>query len=540
MPPAPSPAGSPPAGSPPAGSPPGAKLRRRRFSFVWLIPLVAAAIAGYLGYRTVLSQGPLLTLSFQTGEGLAAGQTQLQYKAVLLGVVEAIDLSSDNSHVIVKVRMNHIGKRFLTSHARFWVERPRFTPGDLSGLTTLVSGAFIAVDPGPPGGSYRTSFTGLEEPPGVRSNEPGNSYVLKADHIGSLGTGSPVFYRDVQVGEVLGVDLGNGLGPATVSVFVKAPFDNLVKAQSHFWNSSGITAGLQGGGFHIEFQSLQAIISGAVTFDVPYDDFNNPPVADNSVFRLYQSKDDADAAGYQDNIKVIAYFSSSVAGLMRGAAVDILGIQVGEVTGVTLVFDPQSGSSKARVEMEIQPERVASAAEIAQSSTPPLAMLQTMVNHGTRAELNMISFVTGQKGITLGAVANAKPARLTQEGDAYVIPSDDGGLAKVIANLTDISGKIDKMPLDKIGNNLNALLVSANKAVGSPAMTNTLNQLSATLKTANTTLGGVNEDYGHDSDFQRNLQVLMTEATAAMREIKLLSQQLERNPQSLLLGKNAP
>jgi len=529
----------PPGGSPPAGSPPPAKLRRRRFSFVWLIPLVAAAIAGYLGYRTVLSQGPLLTLSFETGEGLAAGQTQLQYKAVLLGVVEAIDLSSDNSHVIVKVRMNHIGKRFLTSHARFWVERPRFTPGDLSGLTTLVSGAFIAVDPGPPGGNYQTDFTGLEEPPGVRSNEPGNTYVLKADNIGSLGTGSPVFYRDVQVGEVLGVDLGNGLGPATVSVFVKAPFDNLVKAQSHFWNSSGITAGLQGGGFHIEFQSLQAIISGAVTFDVPYDDFHNPPVEDNSVFQLYQSKDDADAAGYLDNIKVVSYFSSSVAGLMRGSAVDILGIQVGEVTGVTLALNPKSGAS-ARVAMEIQPNRVASAAEIAKSSVSPLEMLQTMVANGTRAELNTISFVTGQKGITLAEVANAKPASLTEEGDVYVIPSQDGGLDKVIANLTDISGKIDKMPLDKIGNNLNALLVSANKVVGGPAMTNTLNQLSATLKTANTTLGSVNEDYGHDSDFQRNLQALMTEATEAMREIKLLSQQLERNPQSLLLGKNAP
>jgi paraquat-inducible protein B len=528
-----------PSAAPPA-APPAAKLRRRRFSFVWLIPLVAAAIAGYLGYRTILTQGPLLTLTFDTGEGLAAGQTQLQYKAVVLGTVEAIDLSSDNSHVAVKIRMNHVGKRFLNSHARFWVERPRFTPGDLSGLATLVSGAYIAVDPGPPGGSYQSDFTGLEEPPGVRSNEPGNSYILKADHIGSLGTGSPVYYRDVQVGEVLGVDLGNGLGPATVSIFVKAPFDNLVKAQSHFWNSSGITAGVQGGGFHIEFQSLQAIVSGAVTFDVPYDDFKNPPVANGSMFYLYQSKDDADAAGYQDNIKTVAYFSSSVAGLTKGSAVDILGIQVGEVTHVALVLDPKSGGATARVEMEIQPDRVASTAVIAHANISPLQMLQAMVASGSRAEVNTVSFVTGQKGITLVKVPDAKPAVMGQEGDTYVIPSQNGGLDKVIANLTDISGKIDKMPLDKIGNNLNSLLVSANKVVAGPAMTGTLDQLSATLKTANTTLGSVNQDFGHDSDFQRNLQILMAEATEALRQIKLLSQQLERNPQSLLLGKNAP
>jgi paraquat-inducible protein B len=140
-------------------------------------------------------------------------------------------------------------------------------------------------------------------------------------------------------------------------------------------------------------------------------------------------------------------------------------------------------------------------------------------------------------GISLACLPDAPPATMTQEGDAYVIPSENGGLDKVIANLTDISAKIDKMPLDKIGDNFNALLVSANKTVGSPALTQTLTQLSATLKTANTTLGSVNQDYGHDSDFQRSLQQLIDEATQAMRSIKLLSNQLERNPQSLLLGR---
>jgi paraquat-inducible protein B len=524
--------------APPA--PPPATLRQRRFSFVWVIPLLAALIAGYLGYRTFLEEGPLLTLTFDTGEGLAANQTQVQYKAVVLGTVDSIDLSSDNSHVVVKVRMNRVGKRFLTSHARFWVERPRFTPGDLSGLTTLVSGAYIAVDPGPAGGSYKTDFTGLEEPPGVRSNEPGHTYILKADNLGSLGTGSPVFYRDVQVGEVLGYDLGNGLGPVTVSVFVKAPFDALVKPQSHFWNSSGVTADLQGGGFHLEFQSLQAIISGGVTFDVPREAEQDPPVANNAKFHLYNSKDEADAAGYQNNIKAVAYFTSSVAGLGAGSPVDILGLQVGVVTHVTLDFDPASGTARARVAMELQPERVASAAMIAQSNIGPDEMLQNMVTNGTRAELTTTSFVTGQKGISLAKIPGAGAAMIGHEDDAVVLPVQPGGLDKVIANLTDISGKIDKMPLDKIGENLNTLLVTANKTIGSPALTQTLNQLSATLKTANTTLGSVNQDYGHDSDFQRNLQQLMDEASAALREIKLLSQQLERNPQSLLLGKNAP
>jgi len=514
-----------------------AALRRRRFSFVWAIPIIAAIIAGYLGYRTIIEQGPVLTLSFDTAQGLAAGQTQVKYKAVALGTVDSIDLSSDNSHVIVKVRMNNVGRRFLTSHARFWVVRPRFTPSDLSGLDTLVSGAFIAVDPGLPGGHSQVSFIGLEEPPGVRSNEPGHTYVLKADSIGSLDTGSPVFYRDVQVGEVLGYDLGNGLGPVTVNVFVRAPFDNLVKAQSHFWNASGITAALSGGGFHLEFQSLQAIVSGAVAFDIPPDAQASAPSADNSVFYLYHSEDDANAAGYQTNIPLVAYFTSSVAGLQDGAPVDVLGIQVGQVTDVRLMVGLPNGGVKVRVAMDLQPERVMPKTSAAPATIDTATILQNMVNQGMRAELETASYVTSQKEISLSIIPGAGPAPLQREGDAFVLPSHSGGLDNAIASLTDISAKLDKIPFEKIGENLNTLLITTNRTLGGKQMKQTLTSLSQTLNSANATLNGVNQDYGNDSDFQRSLQQLLQEANAAMQSIKQLTDYLNRNPQALLLGR---
>jgi paraquat-inducible protein B len=319
---------------------------------------------------------------------------------------------------------------------------------------------------------------------------------------------------------------------------VKSPFDHLVTSHTHFWNSSGVTASLEGGGFHIEFQSLQAIISGGITFDEPPQTDNIAPSPGNAVFRLYKSKDDADAAGYQNNIKIVSYFTSSVRGLMAGSPVDILGLQVGEVTGVALLVDPKTGATKVRVAMDLQPERVVSGAEIAQSGLSAQAFLQNMVNQGTRVELETISYVTGQMAITLAKVPNAPPAAITQEGDALVIPSQAGGLDNVIANLSDISTKLDKMPLQKIGEHLDMLLVTTNKAVGSPALTQTLKQLTVTLKTANTTLNGVNAGYGADSDFQRNLQQLMDEATDTLRSIKLLAAELQRDPQALLLGRS--
>ncbi|HEX3982735.1 MAG TPA: MlaD family protein, partial [Acidisoma sp.] len=347
----------------PAMPPPAVHIRHRRFSFVWVIPILAALIAIYLGYRTILEQGPLITITFNTGQGMAAGQTQIKYKAVALGTVESIDLSPDNDHVVVRVRMNSLGTRFLTSHARFWVVRPRLSVTNLSGLDTLVSGAFIGVDPGAPGGHYETHFKGLEEPPGVRSDVPGSTYVLRADSVGSLSTGSPVFYRDVAVGEVLGYDLGDGIGPVTINIFVRAPYNKLVKPESHFWDSSGISLGFRNGAFHVEVQSLEALLAGGVTFNLPTDAINADPSPNNATFHLFKSKEDADSAGYQHTVPVVAYFQTSVAGVGHGTPVTIFGMQVGEVTAVKLLIDPATGAARVRIAMDLQPERVFSSNE---------------------------------------------------------------------------------------------------------------------------------------------------------------------------------
>ncbi len=533
---APEPSQPSPPSLPARAKPHRAQLRRRRFSFVWLVPLVAAVIAAYLGYRTFLQQGPLMTVTFTTGEGLAAGQTQVKYKAVALGTVEAIDLSPDNRAVIVRVRMTRVGTRFLTNHARFWVVRPHFSPSDISGLDTLVSGAYIAVDPGTPGGARKTHYAGLAEPPGVRSDEPGNTYRLQTSTIGALGAGTPVFYRDIVVGEVLGYDFGDGLGPITVNVFVRAPFDNLIRPESHFWKSSGVTAGLQGGGFHVEFQSLQAVLSGGITFDVPRDS-TSKPVPDNSSFPLFDSHEEAESAGYQTQIPLVSYFETSVTGLTRGSAVDVLGIQVGTVTDVRLVIDPVAGTAKARVAMALQPERVVQAGEFPADLRPD-QVLQRMVNRGMRAQLDTASYITGQKQITLAFVPNAGPAALTQEGDAFVMPSQPGGLDNILSSASQITTTLAKIPFDKIGDNLNKLLLTANDTIGGKQVKQALAALSATLKNANNTLAGVNQGYGSDSDFQRNLEQLMGEANDTLRSVKGLADYLDRHPQSLLFGRS--
>ncbi len=529
---------TPPAPPEPPIAVPPARLRRRRFSLVWLIPLIAVSLAIYLGYRTYLEQGPLLTLTFNSAQGLSIGQTQLKYKAVALGTVESIDLSDDNSHVIVGVRMNHVGTRFLTNRARFWVEGSHFSLSDPSSLGSFVTGAYIAVDPGRPGGPYCDHFTGLEQPPGVRSDVPGRTYLLTVNRIGSLHTGSPVFFRDAVVGEVLGYNIGNGISPATITIFIQAPFDDLVHPESHFWNDSGISLDVQPGAFHIQFQSLQAIISGGVAFNLPAQAANSQPSPNNAVFPLYASKSDAETAGFAKLIPAVTYFHSSVAGLSAGSPVDIDGLQVGVVTDVSLLLDPNTGEERVRVAMALQPERNAHQADF-QTPQQTAAIFQKILDRGTRAELATASYVTGQKIIALTEVPGAPPMQLTREGNVYVLPSHEGGLDNTVAALSDISAKLDKIPFDQIGNNLNKLLQTANGTLGSGQSKQAIASLATTLKTMNITLSMLNQSYGADSDFQQNLEQLMEQSNAALNSIKQLSDYLDRHPNALLLGRGA-
>jgi paraquat-inducible protein B len=517
---------------------PAGRVRRPRFSFVWIIPIVAALIAGYLGYRTVVEEGPLLTLTFDNASGLTAAQTQVKYKDVTLGTVESIALSHNHKDVIVRVRMTSVGEPFMNSNARFWVVRPSFSAAGISGLDTLISGSYIAVDPGTTDGHYQDSFVGLEAPPGVRSDEPGSTFVLKADNIGSLGTGSPVFYRDVNVGEVLNYSIGNGIGPVTVSIFVRAPYDSLVRPQSHFWNSSGLSVSLTGGTFHVAVQSLQAIIAGGVTFDLPPEAINSPPSPDNSVFPLYPTQDVAQTVGYSRKIPFVTYFESSVDGLIPGAPVNILGIQVGQVTDVKLILDPLSGIVKVRVAMELQPERIFRDRIIPGDKLGDA--IQTMVNKGLRVELTTASYVTGQQVISLTMVPGAKPVPVTTEGDAYVLPSEPGAFGNIMVSLGKITDGLAKIPYGPIGDNLNTLLVTTNNTVGSAKINQTLSDLNQTLTTADTTLGTLSKSYGNDSDFQRNLEQLMDQTNATLRSVDLLTSYLNRNPSALIRGRSGP
>jgi paraquat-inducible protein B len=243
--------------------------RRRRISLIWAIPVVTVLIAAWLVWDTYSKRGPIITITFDSAEGLQAGQSHVKHKDLDMGLVQSLALTRDLEHVLVTVQMNREAGPLLTDRTQFWVVRPRLSGTSISGLSTLLSGSYIALLPAAEGGKQERHFTGLENPPVLQSNIPGRTFLLKADRIGSVSPGSPIFYRDLPVGEVLGWDLGDMAETVTIHAFVRAPFDQYVHDDSRFWNASGISFKLGPEGVKLQLESLQALLLGGIAFETP-------------------------------------------------------------------------------------------------------------------------------------------------------------------------------------------------------------------------------------------------------------------------------
>lgn len=545
-------------------SPKEAPVRRTRFSLILLIPVVAILIAGWLAWEHFATRGPEITITFETADGLTPGQTQVKNKAVTLGTVQDITLSDDMQHVDVTVQMNANSAHVLTDHTRFWVVRPRINGASITGLDTLFSGAYIALDPGTDDGHYQKFFKGLESPPGVRSDQPGETFWLVSPSLGSLGPGSPVFFRDLQVGEVLGYTMPpGGRGPIVIQAFVKAPYDHYLRTDSRFWNVSGVQVGLGAGGLKVQLKSLQALFSGGIAFGLPEQrlaiDLPNAPA--NSVFKLYASEADADNARYHKRLRVVTYINSSVKGLTTGSQVTMFGLQIGTVTDVRLLLEGPTKLPRVRVDMELEPERMLSNWDdrIENSRDAPVEKyLQAFVAEGLRASVQSASFLTGESMIALQFVKGTSATTLTYEGDVAVLPSQAGGMDGIMESVSTITDKIAAMPLTEIGGHVNDLLAHADGRLNSPEVTQSLAALRDSLqnlnkltKTANqnlpelmkslqTTMNSAQSvlgSYGGDTDFHRSLQDMIVQLTRMSRSLRFLTDYLDHHPSALITGR---
>lgn len=542
--------------------------RSRRLSAIWLLPVIAVAIGAWLAWDTLSKEGPTITISFETAEGLQAGQSQLKFRDIVLGTVHSLALSADHAHVLVTVATTKPAEPLLTSDTQFWVVKPRLFAGSVSGLSTLVSGSYIGMLPGQAASTSKRDFVGREDPPVLVSNVPGHTFLLKASRLGSVTLGSPVFFRDISVGEVLGWDLGDMAETATIHAFVRAPFDKYVNDQTRFWDASGLSVKLGGNGVEVQVESLRALLLGGVAFDTLAGSTQGAESTERHVFPLFANRDAAQAASYSRKIPLVGYFPGSVRGLAAGADVTLHGLKVGQVTDVRIVYDPAKSAILAPVRFEVEPERFVGIGR--QAVTDVGAGVDMLVGRGLRATLQSANLLTGQMLVALEFMPDAPPAKVTTEEGVFVIPtSDSGGFSGLEASATELLRKVNTIPFDSLGRNLDQTSAGLSDLVNGPQMKQVLTSLNTTLASvrdtvqsldagmapamkklpdiaaglqktmtdANRLVLSLQSGYGDNTQFNRDLDRLLIQVNDATRSIRSLADLLARHPEALIKGR---
>jgi paraquat-inducible protein B len=540
--------------------------KRRGISIVWVIPIVAAAVAGWLVYANFANKGPTVTISFKTGEGLEAGKTKVKFKEIEAGEVTEIDVSDDLSTITVTAELAKELEPHLGEKTRFWVVKPELTASGISGLGTLVSGSYIEVDPvsGPP----QRNFVGLEVAPIVRSDVPGREYVLTTDKLGSIARGSQVSYRGLSVGEVLDYALTDDNRAIEIRVFIQDPYSDFVRPKTRFWNTSGVRARLDANGIDIAIESVAALLAGGIAFETTPIAMEDEPSSEGSKFVLFESLEIEKEELITISHPILLHFDGSVRGLSEGAPMEFRGIRIGTVTDVYLRSDPERAETQIEVVAAFEPERI-HGLERDPDSRDPYGTLDKFIKKGLRARLEQGSLITGQLYISLDFYEDAEPAELIMGGIYPRMPTVPTEIEEIKRSVNDVLKNIAALPLEEIADDLRLTLQSVNGLVGSPeakrtvvSLDKTLQDLSdiigkldqeagpliaslrqtsdaagETVKQAQATLESADQLIGSDSEARHNLVNLLSELADAARSIRVLADYLERHPEALIQGK---
>ncbi len=531
-------------------------------SVVWLIPLITALVGGWLIARTLAEKGPEVTISFRTAEGIVVGKTMIKYKNVDIGIIEGIQFSEDLSNVILRAEFKKGTENFLRRNTRFWVVKPELSIRGASGLSTLISGSYIEIEPGP--GSPQRHFIGLEEKPVVTADEAGRKIILIADKLGSVDTGSPVYYHGILAGEILGHELANDRKSVYIYAFIKDPFDQLVRGNTRFWNVSGMELSMGADGFKVKSESIASMIFGGIAFETPESLELGSEDIDNLIYTLYENYDSIRELGFTRKVNFVLFFDGSVRGLNVGAPVEFKGIKIGSVLDIRLEYNNDDNDFRIPVLIEIEPERMIERATHEVDATGESIL--KMVDKGLRARLQTGSLITGQLFIELDMFPDTSVVmRGSEDSRYYELPTiEAANFAAITKSVQNLASKLENISFDDIGRELLSTLKGTSRIVNSPEIESTVADLERSMESLRSILRKVDRsnirqaiDAGHialdklgttleltnrilkpNSPMQYNVIQLAGELEETARAIRALVETLERNPQSLIFGKD--
>ncbi len=539
-----------------------APSRWANVSWIWVVPFITALLALGLFIYSVANSGPTITVRFQTAEGLEPGVTKVKYKAVEVGEVTSVRLSEDLSQVLAQIELNKAAQKFAVQGSRFWVVRPRIAATGVSGLNTLLSGAYIGVEAGN-SNIVRKKFVGLEMPPIVAGDQEGHQFILHSDTLGSLEQGSPVFYRRIRVGQVVRYDLDKDGAGVTVHIFVNAPYDRYVNTHTRFWHASGVEFLLDSGGLKLNTQSLASLVAGGIAFQTAQTEGVEKAIApalDGAAFQLAANANEAmDAAG-GPVVHSTLYFDQSVKGLSVGAPIDFRGLPLGQVRSTRVDFDARKRVFRMAVDVVLYAEQLEQLARAmclsldcnsaykpkgASSAEQALTLL---VEQGLRAQLQVGNMFLSSLYIALdflptsAASSNTSKTGQVLKSTVYPakqlsleIPTLPSEINSLQHSASTLLAHLNSIPFDQIGSTLQHTLTQANSILGhidtqlTPQAIRTLESLERTLEQAKANLES-------DSPLQADIHRSLTEFSRAMQSLNTFTEYLARHPDALLRG----
>lgn len=519
------------------------EVKRRRFnvSLVWLVPIVAALVGLSMVVHNARQEGPQISVSFLTAEGLEANKTQVKYKNVVIGKVTSIALREDRSRVDATIDLDASAKSFASEDSRFWVVRPRIGAGGISGIDTLLSGSFIGADAGA-SDKTKKNFVGLETPPPITYGEKGTRYTLKTDNLGSLDIGSSVYYRRIPVGEVVAYKLSEDGKGVEVQIFVHAPNDKFVIRDTRFWNASGVDVSFSAEGLKVDTQSVSSILAGGIAFVEPKYSPNPQLAEENTQFSLFSDQETAMAPPDGEPRYIRMRFDQSLRGLVVNAPVEFHGVNLGRVVSVDLDYDEVKKDFPTIIGAVIYPNRLGKAHEkllklrVSDEDARAAEMMAQFVSRGLRAQARTGNLLTGQLYIALDFVPNAIPVNFDVSARPVEIPTVPGSLDKLQEQLQSVVDKISKLPLEQIAANLDGSLSELQKTL-KQVNGEVLPKLRDTLMETKKTVTSANDSFAEESPQRQQFGQAMDEIQRTARSVRILTDFLSRHPEALIRGR---
>lgn len=511
--------------------------KRKRLSSVWIVPIVALVVGAWLIIQSINEKGTEIHITFKSAEGVTPGKTVIKYKDIQVGKVTEVEFSNDLKKVIVTAEMDKTMNDYLSDKTTFWIKTAQLSLNKVEGLDTLLSGVYIVMAP-KKGKGHVKEFMGLDHIPVVSNDTKGTTYILKANTIGSLDVGSPIYYKKLQAGTVTSYALDPDGKKISVNIFIKSPFNKLINEETRFWNASGVSANISADGVEIQTESLTSILSGGISFDNMRNISKGKPVAKNHIFTLFPSKKKAKHLQYNREVYFWVYSNSSIRGLSEGAPVEFRGVKIGDVVSFSLLGDAKRADFEIPILIRIQPGRFMIFPNDTNSSHPVnTVLLKKLIEKGLRAQLKSGNLLTGELYLDLNLYKNVPYASLVKRNGLYVLPTVPATMESLKSDIQTILGRVAAIPFEDIGKELQLTLKDLHTGT-LPKLDKTIDSTDQLMKGAGAGMQSLQKNY-LDSNAEINKKIirLLEEMTNTSRSVKSLTDYLKRHPDSLIKGK---